>query len=163
MPSSYDSYHSPSLHKMNGNLEANAGRGGLRRFSFGNTLVQRIIERSLKASRTYCWRPVRTCDYIDSIGTFAPMPSTDTKNAVKTDKYLRQLAWLITFIASIISAVRTSFPNFAWWAIAYLFCVIVGVFVVVGSDATHIYRVAVRILFSPDARIPLMMDRLLDS
>lgn len=38
MPSSYSSYHSPSLHKMNGNLEANAGRGGLRRFSFGNAL-----------------------------------------------------------------------------------------------------------------------------
>lgn len=67
----------------------------------------------------------------------------------KADKQLRQLAWLITFIASIISAVKGGFPNFAWWAIAYLFCVIVGVFVVVGSDATHTYHVAVRNPFHP--------------
>ena len=88
MPSSYDSYHSPSLHKMNGNLEANAGRGGLRRFSFGKRLVERIIERLLKASRTYCWRPVRTCNYIDSIGTLPLMPSVNKENAVETDRYL---------------------------------------------------------------------------
>ena len=67
----------------------------------------------------------------------------------RADRYLRQLAWLITFIASIISAVRDSFPNFAWWALAYLFCVIMGVFVVVGSDATQTYHVAVRILSHP--------------
>lgn len=53
------------------------------------------------------------------------------------------LAWLITFIASLIADVREDFPNFAWWAIAYLFCTIVGVFIVVGSDSTHTYHVAV--------------------
>ena len=61
----------------------------------------------------------------------------------KADSRSSQLAWLITFIASIISAVKGSFPNFAWWAIAYLFCVIMGVLVVVGSDATQTYHVAV--------------------
>jgi len=60
-----------------------------------------------------------------------------------TDIASLQLAWLITFIASIIAAVKGEFPNFGWWAIAYLFCVIVGVFVVVGSDSTHTYQVAV--------------------
>lgn len=82
----------------------------------------------------------------------------------KLTDVVQQLAWLITFIASIISAVRGTFPNFAWWAIAYLFCVIMGVFVVVGSDATHTYHVAVRIFDSLDARtLLIMMDRLLDS
>lgn len=70
MPSSYGSYHSPSLHKMNGNLEANAGRGGLRRFSFGNMLSKREIKHLLNLFRTYCWRPLRACDYIDSIRMF---------------------------------------------------------------------------------------------
>lgn len=104
MPSSYDSYHSPSLHKMNGNLEANAGRGGLRRFSFGHIVGDPFALATIS---------------------------------------IAYLAWLITFIASIISAVKGDFPNFAWWAIAYLFCVIVGVFVVVGSDATQTYHVAI--------------------
>ena len=36
MVSSYGSVHSPSLRKMNGNLEANAGRrAGMRAFSMG--------------------------------------------------------------------------------------------------------------------------------
>lgn len=54
-----------------------------------------------------------------------------------------QLAWLITFIASIIAARRGDFPNFAWWAIAYIFCTLVGMFIVVGSNSTHTYHVAV--------------------
>lgn len=54
-----------------------------------------------------------------------------------------QLAWLITFVASVIARIRGDFPNFAWWAIAYLLCVVVGVFIVVGSDSTHTYQVAV--------------------
>ena len=56
----------------------------------------------------------------------------------------QQLAWLITFVASIIAALRGAFPNFAWWVIAYMFCIIVGVFIVVGSDSTQTYNVAVR-------------------
>lgn len=36
MPSSYGSLESPSLSKMNGNLEANSGRrGGMRGFNIG--------------------------------------------------------------------------------------------------------------------------------
>ena len=36
MPSSYGSLESPSFRKMNGNLEANAGRrGGMREFGIG--------------------------------------------------------------------------------------------------------------------------------
>lgn len=54
-----------------------------------------------------------------------------------------QLAWLITFVASLIAALRGAFPNFAWWVIAYMFCVVVGVFIVMGSDSTQTYHVAV--------------------
>ena len=85
--------------------------------------------------------------FVRSISRFQLTPRDETK----ADNYLPQLAWLIAFIASIISAVKGTFPNFAWWAIAYLFCVIVGVFVVVGSDATQTYNVAVR---TPSHTVP---------
>ncbi|KAI9745363.1 MAG: Transmembrane osmosensor [Candelina submexicana] len=53
------------------------------------------------------------------------------------------LAWLLAFIASVISDVRSPYPNFAWWTIVYLFFCIVGVIIVVASDAVHVYNVAV--------------------
>ncbi|MCJ1473918.1 Transmembrane osmosensor [Lambiella insularis] len=53
------------------------------------------------------------------------------------------LAWLIAFIASIISDVRSSYPNFAWWAIAYMLCVIIGIVVVVASASHEAYHVAI--------------------
>lgn len=53
------------------------------------------------------------------------------------------LAWLIAFIASIFSDVKGGFPNYSWWAIAYMFCVITGITVVFGSDTGHIYNVAI--------------------
>ncbi|MCJ1276582.1 Transmembrane osmosensor [Puttea exsequens] len=53
------------------------------------------------------------------------------------------LAWLIAFVSSLIADIRGQFPNFAWWVIAYMFCVVVGVFVVVGSASTETYHVAI--------------------
>ncbi|MCJ1287304.1 Transmembrane osmosensor [Xylographa opegraphella] len=53
------------------------------------------------------------------------------------------LAWLIAFIASIISDVRGPYPNFAWWTIAYLLCSIIGVVVVVASDSHDTYNIAI--------------------
>ena len=103
----------------------------------------------LNGSRAYRWRPICACDPINSICTFPFTLPLDRIGRDNIDSYFPQLAWLITFIASIISAVKGSFPNFAWWAIAYLFCVIMGVFVVVGSDATQTYHVAVSNPFLP--------------
>lgn len=57
---------------------------------------------------------------------------------------LSQLAWIIAFVASIISAIHGGFPNFAWWTLVFMFFSIVGVTVTVASDAERTYHVAVR-------------------
>ncbi|KAL3965134.1 hypothetical protein ACCO45_002138 [Purpureocillium lilacinum] len=57
------------------------------------------------------------------------------------------LAWFITFISCIVSQIQATpddkFPTFAWWAVVYSLFLIIGVFVVVASDAVHTYHVAV--------------------
>ncbi|MCJ1367134.1 Transmembrane osmosensor [Acarospora aff. strigata] len=53
------------------------------------------------------------------------------------------LAWLIAFISSIVSDVKSAYANFVWWAVVYMFFCIVGVMVVVASDSTQTYHVAV--------------------
>lgn len=50
---------------------------------------------------------------------------------------------MIAFFASIASQVESSLPNFSWWAIAYMLLCIVFVFVVIASDTTQTYHVAV--------------------
>lgn len=56
------------------------------------------------------------------------------------------LAWFIAFIGSIIATVEklnTPFPNYSWFANAYMLCCIIGVFVVIASDTTQTYHVAI--------------------
>lgn len=55
------------------------------------------------------------------------------------------LAWVIAFIASIIAQVQTgsAFPTYSWWSVIFYFFLIIGVFVVVASDTTQTYHVAV--------------------
>ncbi|CAK7236214.1 Transmembrane osmosensor [Sporothrix curviconia] len=55
------------------------------------------------------------------------------------------LAWIISFIASIVAQVQTksAFPTYTWWTIVYYFFVVGGVFVVVASDTSQTYHVAV--------------------
>lgn len=54
------------------------------------------------------------------------------------------LAWLIAFISSIIGDIGIpNYPNYSWWANSYMFCVIIGLIIVFGTDTAHIYGVAV--------------------
>jgi SHO1 osmosensor len=53
------------------------------------------------------------------------------------------LAWLISFIGSIIANIQTDYPNYAWWAIAYMICLIAGIIVVIGSDTSLTYGNAI--------------------
>jgi len=53
---------------------------------------------------------------------------------------------MIAFVASIIADTKSPYPNYAWWAIAYMLCCIGGIFVVFASDAADTYSIAVRSL-----------------
>ncbi|KAH8701802.1 putative high osmolarity signaling protein Sho1 [Talaromyces proteolyticus] len=53
------------------------------------------------------------------------------------------LAWIIAFISSIIADVETLFPNLVWWATVYMLLCIIGVIIVVGSDTSLTYGVAI--------------------
>jgi SHO1 osmosensor len=62
-----------------------------------------------------------------------------------TDAQLQQLAWFISFIASIIAQVQTKndFPTYTWFTVVFYAFVIPGVFLVVASDTTQTYHVAI--------------------
>ncbi|EMC93783.1 hypothetical protein BAUCODRAFT_124540 [Baudoinia panamericana UAMH 10762] len=51
--------------------------------------------------------------------------------------------WLIAFVASIIASLYGEYPNYSWWTIAYMLCVIIGIIVAVGYDAVSTYHVAI--------------------
>ncbi len=124
----------------------------------------KYARKAKRHGRTYCRRSICPCDDIDSICMFASLfIDLLWVNSKRLTLFPNlQLAWLITFIASLIADVRGDFPNFAWWAIAYLFCTIVGVFIVVGSDSTHTYHVAVSALsrFETRTMVTDYLDRL---
>ncbi|KAJ5609595.1 hypothetical protein N7528_010162 [Penicillium herquei] len=55
------------------------------------------------------------------------------------------LAWLISFVASIIAETqpRNGYPNYDWWADCYTFCLIVGLIITFGTDTCNVYGVAI--------------------
>ena len=57
------------------------------------------------------------------------------------------LAWMIAFFGSVFAHLQTKedddFPLFTWWSVVYYFFMIIGIFVVVASDSTQTYHVAV--------------------
>ncbi|KAI1779196.1 hypothetical protein F4818DRAFT_447533 [Hypoxylon cercidicola] len=57
------------------------------------------------------------------------------------------LAWVISFISSIISQIQATpknpFPPYSWFAVVFMLPMIIGVFVVVASDCIQTYHVAV--------------------
>ena len=54
-----------------------------------------------------------------------------------------QAGWLIALVSSIIADLGQEYPNYSWWALAYMFCVIIGVILAVGFNAVHTYHVAI--------------------
>lgn len=59
------------------------------------------------------------------------------------NRYMSQSGWIIAFVSSIIADISQGFPNFAWWALVYMFFTILGVVVSVASDAVYTYHVAI--------------------
>ncbi|KAI4722309.1 high osmolarity signaling protein sho1 [Aureobasidium sp. EXF-10727] len=53
------------------------------------------------------------------------------------------IAWLIAFVASVISKIHGQYPNYSWWALVYMFFCIIGVLVTVASDSVFTYHVAI--------------------
>ena len=53
----------------------------------------------------------------------------------------------MAFISCIIGQIEVeqtlNFPVFAWWAVVYILFLIIGIFVVVASDAIQTYHVAI--------------------
>ena len=65
---------------------------------------------------------------------------------------ISQLAWIISFISSIIGQIEARdadirdkigwYPPYAWWSAVYMLFMIAGVFVVVAADVIQTYHVA---------------------
>ncbi|KKZ63679.1 SHO1 osmosensor [[Emmonsia] crescens] len=53
------------------------------------------------------------------------------------------IAWLLSFVTCVISDIQGGFPNFAWWAVGYMLCAIIGISLVLGSQTSHVYGVAI--------------------
>ncbi|OAX77639.1 high osmolarity signaling protein SHO1 [Emergomyces africanus] len=53
------------------------------------------------------------------------------------------IAWLLSFVTCVISDIQGPFPNFAWWAVGYMLCAIIGISMVLGSRTNHVYGVAI--------------------
>ncbi|PSS18304.1 hypothetical protein M430DRAFT_275757 [Amorphotheca resinae ATCC 22711] len=55
------------------------------------------------------------------------------------------LAWVLTFVASVIASTQDTdpYPNYCWFSVAFMLCLIVGIFAVIASDTTEEYHVAI--------------------
>jgi hypothetical protein len=55
-----------------------------------------------------------------------------------------QLAWIISFISTVLAHIQVpkDFPLYTYWSLVFFLGVIVGVFIVVASDSTQTYHVA---------------------
>jgi len=122
MPS-YGSLHSPSLRKHN-MLEPR--RGG--KFNFGRIIGDPFALATISISLVGCF-------------LFPGCASLTTTPP--------QLAWIITFIASIVADVKNPYPKYAWWTVAYMLCCIIGITVVFASDSADTYSMAVCIARRP--------------
>ncbi|KAK3364584.1 high osmolarity signaling protein SHO1 [Lasiosphaeria hispida] len=55
------------------------------------------------------------------------------------------LAWIISFFGAVFAHIQTrpTFPLFTWWTVVFYFFAIIGIFVVIASDSTQTYHVAI--------------------
>ncbi|POS88125.1 SH3-domain-containing protein [Erysiphe pulchra] len=56
------------------------------------------------------------------------------------------LAWLIALVGSVVATAEKlipDFPNYSWFALAYMFCCILGIIIVVASDIVQNYHIAI--------------------
>ena len=120
MPS-YGSLQSPSLRKME-NSRAQYGRKGL---NMGNVVGDPFALATISISAV-------------------SSPEMTKLPAVSLVANSFQLAWIISFFASIFAQIQThdGFPTYSWWTVVFYFFLIIGVFVVVACDAIQTYHVA---------------------
>lgn len=58
---------------------------------------------------------------------------------------LSQLAWITTLASSVIAASDNTnpYPNYSWFSVAYMLCLILGISATIASHTTHHYHVAI--------------------
>lgn len=128
MPS-YGSLHSPSLRKMNGGMDGKKRAGSMKGISMDNILGDPFALATVSIAMV-CW--ILLFYAAESAGLYWHL--------------LLQLAWFIAFVGSTIATaahLSDPFPNYSWLTIAYMLCCIVGVFVIIASDTTQTYHVAI--------------------
>ncbi|OBT70522.1 hypothetical protein VE03_00357 [Pseudogymnoascus sp. 23342-1-I1] len=104
MPS-YGSLHSPSLRKMNGNMDSSMrGRSG----GIGGMSMDNIIGDPF------------------ALATLS----------------IAALAWLIALVGSIVTDVNGDVASYVWFAVFFMLACIIGVFVVIASNTSATYHVA---------------------
>lgn len=88
------------------------------------------------------WRPFCTCDHLHR---GSKHPGSQCPSLILPNANPRQLAWIISLFGSVFAHVQTraTFPLFTWWTVVFYFFAIIGIFIVLASDATQTYHVAI--------------------
>lgn len=66
-----------------------------------------------------------------------------------------QIGIVVSLIASIMVNLHDSYPNYAWWSIAFMICITAGVIFIIGTNKIHLYGTAVRI--SPGSALEMKL------
>ncbi|KAH8816876.1 high osmolarity signaling protein sho1 [Xylogone sp. PMI_703] len=137
MPS-YGSLNSPSLRKGNGGMMESKGRrgGNMHSVNVDNILGDPFALATISISMVR----FPDCDAKFSSQLHGPRPRSRTG---QSSIYLFIL--FKAFVGSVISTSKNhkAFPNYSWFTVAYMFCCILGVFVVIASNTIHTYHVAI--------------------
>ncbi|EEH21641.1 hypothetical protein PABG_03857 [Paracoccidioides brasiliensis Pb03] len=56
---------------------------------------------------------------------------------------MAMIGWLLSLVTCVISDVQGIFPNYVWWAVTYMFVTIIGLAIVMGSQTSHVYAIAI--------------------
>lgn len=119
----------------------------LLRFALGQQDGKRLLQQWTHhlLARSHLWRSLCPRHHLHRLSQYSPNLRTCASCQPRTN--LAQLAWVIAFVSSILSATRDNakerVPPFAWWTLVYMLSCIVGVAVTVASDSERTYHVAV--------------------